>query len=243
MSRSERTRAKTRKPAHARAGLSGEQIVREAIALIDEAGLEALSMRALAGRLGVEAMSLYHHFPAKSALLNAVSRALSEEVAGRWTSLPKDWKERLVAIGRMEVETILAHPNAVLLMTARANPGGSGFVTIEAVLRALSDAGLAPNECLIWSRSIISLINGVGAFFVALGSPESADLQAPDPRLFPLTSEVLTLRRKVPADPAGVMERGLRPMLAAIEAEVAAKRDAGKRLTAKGALARGGKPG
>jgi hypothetical protein len=74
----------------------------------------------------------------------------------------------------------------------------------------------------------------VGAFFVALASRESAALQTPDPRLFPLTAEVITLRRKVPADPAGVMERGLRPMLAAIEAEVAAKRAPGRKSTTKG---------
>jgi AcrR family transcriptional regulator len=213
-----------RRAVQARAGLKGEQIVREAIALIDAEGLDALSMRSLASRLGVEAMSLYHHFPSKAALLTAVSRALSEEVAGRWVNPPKDWKDRIVALGRVEIETILAHPNAVLLLTARSNPGGTGYITIEAMLRALSDSGLDAKACLLWSRSIISLINGVGAFFVPLTSPDSGDLPPPDPRVFPLTAEVLAIRRKLKVDPYSVMERGLRPMLAAIEGEVAAKR-------------------
>jgi len=213
-----------RRAGKVRAALSGDQIVREAIALIDAEGLDALSMRALAGRLGVEAMSLYHHFPSKAALLTAVSRAFSEEVAGRWVNPPKDWKERIIALGRGEIETILAHPNAVLLMTARSNPGGAGYITIEAMLRALSDAGLEPKACLLWSRSIISLVNGVGAFFVPLTAHADGDPPPPDPRLFPLTAEALAIRGKLSVDPYGVMERGLRPMLAAIEAEVAAKR-------------------
>jgi AcrR family transcriptional regulator len=213
-----------RRSGQTRAALTGEEIVREAIALIDAEGLEALSMRALAGRLGVEAMSLYHHFPSKAALLTAVSRAFSAEVAARWVNPPKDWKGRVMALGRVEIDTILAHPNALLLMTARSNPGGTGYITIEAMLRALADAGLEPKARLLWSRSIISFVNGVGAYFVPLTARDGEEPPPPDPRLFPLTAEALAVRRKLTVDPYGVMERGLRPMLAAIEAEVAAKR-------------------
>ena len=56
----------------ARHPLDRDRVVAEAMALADEAGLAALSMRALAGRLGVEAMSLYHHVPGKEALLDAM---------------------------------------------------------------------------------------------------------------------------------------------------------------------------
>lgn len=225
MRRSAHKTAKSpRRTGQSRTALKGEHIVGEALALIDEEGLDALSMRTLASRLGVEAMSLYHHFPSKAAILTAVSRALSEEVAARWVNPPKGWKERIVALGRVEIETILAHPNAVLLMTARSNPGGTGYVTIEAMLRALSDAGLEAKASLLWSRSIISFINGVGAYFVPLTSQDVSAPPPPDPQHFPLTTQALAIRRKLTADPYGVMERGLRPMLAAIEAEVAGKR-------------------
>ena len=50
--------------------LTPERIVNAGIALVDEEGLEALSMRKLARRLGVEAMSLYHHVRSKEALLD-----------------------------------------------------------------------------------------------------------------------------------------------------------------------------
>jgi AcrR family transcriptional regulator len=52
--------------------LSPERILAEAQALTAADGLAALSTRRLAGRLGVEAMSIYHHFPSKHHLLDAM---------------------------------------------------------------------------------------------------------------------------------------------------------------------------
>jgi AcrR family transcriptional regulator len=208
----------------ARAPLKPERIAAEALALVDESGLESLSMRQLASRLGVEAMSIYHHFPSKDALLTAISRLLEEDVASQWVNPPRDWKQRIIALGRIQIRTILAHPNAVLLMTARSNPGGSGYITIEAMLRALADAGLEGAARLQWSRTIVSLINGTGAFFVPLASKDPVAFLPPDPRLFPLTAEAIATRAKARMDPEGVLERGLRPMIAAIESEVAARR-------------------
>jgi AcrR family transcriptional regulator len=59
--------------------LTRERIVDAAIALADEQGLDAVSMRRLAGALGVEAMSLYHHVAGKDALVGAmVERVVAE---------------------------------------------------------------------------------------------------------------------------------------------------------------------
>lgn len=58
----------------ARAGkpLTRERIVAEALALVSETGLAGLTTRKLGARLGVEAMSIYHHFPSKQHLLDAL---------------------------------------------------------------------------------------------------------------------------------------------------------------------------
>lgn len=72
--------ATVKKPARARQKkpLDRERIERAAVALIEEHGLAAFSMRALGTRLGVEAMSLYHHFASKAHLLDAlVDRLIS----------------------------------------------------------------------------------------------------------------------------------------------------------------------
>ena len=52
--------------------LTRERIVAEALALVNEAGLAGLTTRKLGARLGVEAMSIYHHFPSKQHLLDAL---------------------------------------------------------------------------------------------------------------------------------------------------------------------------
>jgi AcrR family transcriptional regulator len=54
-------------------GLSPERIARAALQLIDEEGVGAASMRSIASRLGVEAMSLYKHVATRDALLDAVA--------------------------------------------------------------------------------------------------------------------------------------------------------------------------
>ena len=81
------------RPAPNRTPLSRARVVDEAMALADEQGLAALSMRALAGRLGVEAMSLYHHVAGKEALLDAMVDAVFGElhlpaVGGDWRVEP-----------------------------------------------------------------------------------------------------------------------------------------------------------
>lgn len=58
--------------------LSRDRIEEEALALIERVGMEAFSMRGLGEALGCEAMSLYHHFPSKAYVLDAlVDRVLS----------------------------------------------------------------------------------------------------------------------------------------------------------------------
>lgn len=59
--------------------LTREQVLHEALRLSDEKGLDALSLRALAGRLGVQAPTLYWHIANKAALLDALSDAIMDE--------------------------------------------------------------------------------------------------------------------------------------------------------------------
>lgn len=80
-----------------------DDIVVAAIALADEAGLDALSMRGLAERLGVGAMTLYGYVQAKSDLLDLMyDRIVGERGHARLHALPDDapWRRRLEAVGR-----------------------------------------------------------------------------------------------------------------------------------------------
>src|SRR5712692_1735823 len=123
-----------------RTPLSTERIVAAAVELIDRGGLEALSMRHLGAALGVEAMSLYRHFPSKTALLGAVvGRLLAELLLPVPGSAP--WQALFRALARDYRQLLLRHPNAIpLLATLQlSNPGALGAA--GAVMALLRNAG------------------------------------------------------------------------------------------------------
>jgi AcrR family transcriptional regulator len=76
--------------------LSRERVLRAAVALADERGIEALTMRNLGQELGVEAMSLYNHVASKEAILDGaielVVGEVLEAVRDETLSDPAEWK-------------------------------------------------------------------------------------------------------------------------------------------------------
>jgi len=99
--------------------LSRERIIRAALRVMDEEGLEAVSMRRIGRELGVEAMSLYNHVRDKEDILDS----LCEEVLTEFR-IPEaeDWAEA-ARLGAGEYRRLLlAHPNVLTLMTERKSP-------------------------------------------------------------------------------------------------------------------------
>lgn len=89
----------TKKAAARREPLTPERIFRTALALMDESGVEELSMRKLAAALGVDAMSIYHHVANKQALLLGVFQVVLEELPLP-DPAPTDWKQALRELGK-----------------------------------------------------------------------------------------------------------------------------------------------
>jgi TetR/AcrR family transcriptional regulator, tetracycline repressor protein len=77
------------------AGLTKAAIVREAFGLLDEAGMEGLTVRALASRLGVQAPALYWHVRSKQALLDEMATQIWRQVGDVMAGLPAGlpWRE------------------------------------------------------------------------------------------------------------------------------------------------------
>ncbi|WOQ16587.1 TetR/AcrR family transcriptional regulator C-terminal domain-containing protein [Raineyella sp. W15-4] len=121
--------------------LTRDRVVAGAVDLADQEGLDALTIRALAARLGVRPMALYHHVAHKEAILDAIVDAVFAEVhvptaTGRWRDeLAHRSRSMRAALGR--------HPWAVALMETRAHPGRASLANHEAVLAVLSAAGFA----------------------------------------------------------------------------------------------------
>jgi AcrR family transcriptional regulator len=155
--------------ARRRKGLSAELVARTALELIDEEGVGAASMRAIASRLGVEAMSLYKHVATRDALLDAVVDLVVAEL-DRDPEVVRDardgWRDYLQRLARGVRRYALAHPHAFPLVTTRPaeapwiNPPLRSLPWIESMLSTLQEAGFDDEQVLFTYRSFNSFLLG-----------------------------------------------------------------------------------
>ncbi len=113
-------------------GLTRERIVEAALAIIEAQGLPGLSTRKLGGRLGCEAMSIYHHFPSKQHLMDAL---VDQAIASlQWPAQELDPIEQLRLM--MHAYRAMAHRFAALfpLVALHRLNTPTGVVFIERVL-------------------------------------------------------------------------------------------------------------
>ncbi|MCL7459905.1 TetR/AcrR family transcriptional regulator [Micromonospora echinofusca] len=128
-------------PAPRRNPLSKELVLRTAVALADEAGTGAPSMRRLAERLGVESMSLYHHFRNKDVILDGMVDLVFAEI-----ELPPDDVDWRAAMRQRAVSmrgALIRHPWAISLMDSRSSPGHATLRHHDAVIGCLRSGGFS----------------------------------------------------------------------------------------------------
>lgn len=87
-----------------------------ALAIIDEQGLNKLSLQVLAKELGVKAPSLYYHFKNKAELLEAIAKAILKDSASITADPNADWKDAMVEVSISARKTLMRHPNAAPLL-------------------------------------------------------------------------------------------------------------------------------
>ncbi|MCC5037059.1 TetR/AcrR family transcriptional regulator [Streptomyces sp. WAC 00631] len=124
-----------------RGTLSRERVIRTAMAVADEKGSAALTMRAVAGPLGVEAMSLYHHVAGREDLLDGMVDAVFGEI-----ELPPpdtDWKSAMRRRAVSARAALRRHPWAVALMDSRTRPGPATLRHHDTVLGTLRAGGFS----------------------------------------------------------------------------------------------------
>ena len=132
---------KGRRGASARTPLSRERVIRTAMAVADDKGAAALTMRAIAEPLGVEAMSLYHHVAGREDILDGMVDAVFGEI-----DLPPhdtDWKSALRHRADSARAVLLRHPWAVGLMDSRSQPGPATLRHHDAVIGTLRAGGFS----------------------------------------------------------------------------------------------------
>jgi AcrR family transcriptional regulator len=161
----------------ARPALSAAKILQETLALVDAEGIEAFSFRKLAALLSCQAMSLYHYFPSKQHLFEAlVDRLLGEAGAFPETG---EWQGRYREAGRAWREMALAHPGFYPYLAQFRLNHAPGLALIDRHLRILAAAGLAPKAQARHYRTFFSFVNG--ACLDEVTGPQTPAATAPMP--------------------------------------------------------------
>lgn len=145
--------------ANPREPLTPERIDAAALALVDEGGMRALSMRRLGAALGVDPMAIYHHVPGKQELFHRLVRHVfaampAPDPGGAWDDRVRAWAHAyrtVVAAHPALVLTIVTDTEAVAVATAAAT---------DELRAALAAAGLDDAEADLCADVVVDHANG-----------------------------------------------------------------------------------
>lgn len=133
-------------------------VVARAIEVLDEYGLESLTMRRLAAELGVQPSALYHHVPDKQTLVAAVADEILAR--GRRPRRGRTWDDRVVELcGELRDAMLAYRDGAEVVVTGHTFglPSGGPAPELRAALR---DGGLPADVADVGARTLLHLVFG-----------------------------------------------------------------------------------
>lgn len=169
--------------------LTRTRIVEEALRLVDEIGLDGLSLRALAARLDVQAPTLYWHVPNKAALLDAVSDAIMGEALDGAAALDpapstREWMLDALVVLR---DAMLRHRDGARIVSG-AHDSLRRAEFVELGMRRLTADGMEERDA--WLLMLAATRYALGHVLAEQGpdAPPSAELEPEFRRRFPLVA-------------------------------------------------------
>ncbi len=217
---------RTGRPKSGEEPLTRGRILDAALSLVDEGGIEALSMRRLAKELGVDPMAIYHHLPNKRALLSALIGEVFSEMQVSESGKTGDWRGRVRAWAWSFRDVARAHPKLVPQLASY--PEAAAEATLESteeLYAAFEAAGMPPREILGAVGVVVDYLNGFALAEAsgALGDPDEQRemLELLDARSHEgLPAMRRTLGALSSEDLATDFEFGLEVVLAGLEATI-----------------------
>jgi AcrR family transcriptional regulator len=139
--------------------LSRRGIAEEALRLVDEEGIEALTTRRLAKRLGVEGPSLYNHVRNRDDLLDEMTVLIDEQVD---TSVldHADWRVGLAEFARSYRRAFAAHPHIVATVSARPVNTHTALSAYDRAFAAFARFGWDPHTSAVVMAAVDFLVLG-----------------------------------------------------------------------------------
>lgn len=198
--------------------LDRETVLDTALRLIDEVGLDGLSLRRLAKELGVQAPALYWHFASKKDLLDHLVAATNDRIQRDTTGVPapgQSWDDWLGEGLRAQRRAMLAHRDGARLAAGNRPTPGS-WPRIERTLSVLVEAGFTPVDA---ARAVIVLGHYVSGFVLdeqGDSEREGDEVPALDPAEFP----ILAAGGAAVLDRDALFDYGLERMLDGMRAQL-----------------------
>lgn len=160
-----------------RIALSRDLIAATALDLLDEHGVEALSMRGLAKALRVKAPSLYNHVEGIDDIIDMVQELVDQEI-DQDPILVGDWplREGLAAVARSYRAAYMRHPAALSLVVRRVMKAPTAIALYDNLAAFMIRHGVPTSELLTSLAMIDGLVIGstVDTFHTDFGSAEYA---------------------------------------------------------------------
>jgi AcrR family transcriptional regulator len=201
--------------------LTPAAIAAAALAVLDRDGPAGLSMRAVAAELGTGTMSLYRYVADRAELellvVDLVLAAAGPDTAAE-RRLP--WQDRITGLAERARQAITAHPAVIPLLLAHRHAAPNSWRWSEAVLAALTEAGLSGQRRAIALRCLVAYITGTlqAQYLGPLAGPGTTALAALPPAAYPLLAETAQHARGIPPEQEfrqglDIVLGGLRAML------------------------------
>lgn len=138
--------------------LNREKILKAALEILDEHGMDNLSMRKLGVKLGVKAMSLYNYVENKESLFEGIVDLIFKEM--RVPKATPDWKSDLRGVAYSFHTVLIQHPNALPSIATCPVKTQVGLEKVEYILSILNRGEISGIQALHTLHVLISFITG-----------------------------------------------------------------------------------
>jgi AcrR family transcriptional regulator len=172
--------------------LTRERILQTAVRLADRDGPDAVTLRKIAGELGVHVTSLYNHVPTRDAVTDGIVELLLDEA--KLPTGPVTWDDWVRQFTDAVVGIAATHPGAFHALQQRPVQGARATASFEVALAAFQEAGFSSADgfAAIKAASYLALMIGTERSMVARGELLETQLEDLPADAFPMVRSVAT---------------------------------------------------
>lgn len=205
-----------------------EPVVRAALKLLDEVGLEGLTLRGVAAELGLRAPTLYWRFRNKQDLVDEMATQVLLDLRGAFGAggMPQSWPELTRSYARDYRAALLAHRDGARMVAGTRLRDPAVYAAMEAALGVFVAAGVAPAEAAIFLKTVNDYVTGFTIEQQAVLSPsgERSAAYELETRAAGVDAQLYPLARSVGAvlfdNYDASFERGLDYLIAGLRSEL-----------------------